>query len=102
MPHSVKPSSRRILLRVLAVTAGHWGLPGPIAARAWAQATGPIKPLTQLRIGYQRSTANGGSAKATDFEPVTLFSALSQVTTHIGFIATASTTYEEPYSLARK
>ena len=44
----------------------------------------------------------GGSAKVTDFEPVTLFSALSQVTTHIGFIATASTTYEEPYSLARK
>ncbi|MCH4249083.1 MAG: LLM class flavin-dependent oxidoreductase, partial [Acinetobacter populi] len=32
----------------------------------------------------------------------TLFSALSAVTKHIGFIATASTTYEEPYLLARK
>lgn len=36
------------------------------------------------------------------FEPVTLWAALSQVTKHIGFVATASTTYEEPYLLARK
>jgi FMN-dependent oxidoreductase (nitrilotriacetate monooxygenase family) len=33
---------------------------------------------------------------------VTLFSALSTVTKNIGFIATASTTYEDPYLLARK
>jgi alkanesulfonate monooxygenase len=31
-----------------------------------------------------------------------LFSALAATTTHIGFVATASTTYEEPYLLARK
>ena len=36
------------------------------------------------------------------FEPVTLWAALSAVTTHIGFVATASTTYEDPFSLARK
>jgi N-acetyl-S-(2-succino)cysteine monooxygenase len=36
------------------------------------------------------------------FEPVTLWSALSQVTENIGFVATASTTYEDPYLLARK
>jgi len=36
------------------------------------------------------------------FEPVTLWSALSQVTDSIGFVATASTTYEDPYLLARK
>ncbi len=44
----------------------------------------------------------GYSDKAVGFEPVTLFAALSVVTKHIGFIATASTTYEEPYLLARK
>lgn len=44
----------------------------------------------------------GGGASAATLEPVTLFSALSTVTTHIGFIATASTSYEEPYQLARK
>lgn len=36
------------------------------------------------------------------FEPVTLWAALSQVTKHVGFVATASTTYEDPYLLARK
>jgi len=36
------------------------------------------------------------------FEPVTLWAALSQVTSRVGFVATASTTYEDPYLLARK
>ena len=36
------------------------------------------------------------------FEPITLWAALSQVTDHIGFVATASTTYEDPYLIARK
>ncbi|WP_169583313.1 LLM class flavin-dependent oxidoreductase [Rhodobacter capsulatus] len=44
----------------------------------------------------------GGNAKVAGFEPVTLFAALSQHTKQLGFIATASTTYEEPYTLARK
>jgi len=39
---------------------------------------------------------------AAHFEPVTLWAALSQVTEHVGFVATASTTYEDPYLLARK
>jgi FMN-dependent oxidoreductase (nitrilotriacetate monooxygenase family) len=42
---------------------------------------------------------NGKSAK---FEPVTLWAALSQVTEHVGFVATSSTTYEDPYTTARK
>lgn len=41
-------------------------------------------------------------SNAAHFEPVTLWSALSQVTEHVGFVATASTTYEDPYLLARK
>jgi FMN-dependent oxidoreductase (nitrilotriacetate monooxygenase family) len=44
----------------------------------------------------------GGNARIAGFEPVTLFSALAPFTTHLGFIATASTTYEEPYTTARK
>lgn len=44
----------------------------------------------------------GGNAKVAGFEPVTLFSALAPLTKNIGFIATASTTYEEPYNTARK
>lgn len=48
----------------------------------------------------RETTARDG--KAAKFEPVTLWAALSQVTSHLGFVATASTTYEDPYSLARK
>ena len=36
------------------------------------------------------------------FEPLTLLSALAAVTERIGLVATASTTYNEPYILARK
>jgi FMN-dependent oxidoreductase (nitrilotriacetate monooxygenase family) len=36
------------------------------------------------------------------FEPFTLLSALAMVTDHIGLMATASTTYNEPYHVARK
>lgn len=36
------------------------------------------------------------------FEPITLLSALSSVTTHIGLTATATTTYNEPFHVARK
>ncbi len=35
------------------------------------------------------------------FEPLTLLSVLSAVTTHLGLAATASTTYAEPYHVAR-
>lgn len=44
----------------------------------------------------------GGNAKVAGFEPVTLFAALAPLTKNLGFIATASTTYEEPYNTARK
>lgn len=42
------------------------------------------------------------TAQGAHFEPLTLWAALSQSTTKIGFVATASTTYEDPYLLARK
>ncbi|KAK0630971.1 luciferase-like domain-containing protein [Bombardia bombarda] len=38
----------------------------------------------------------------TSFEPFTLLAALSAVTTKIGLAATASTTYEQPYHIARR
>jgi N-acetyl-S-(2-succino)cysteine monooxygenase len=36
------------------------------------------------------------------FEPLTLLAALAMVTTHIGLVATLSTTYTEPYTVARQ
>jgi FMN-dependent oxidoreductase (nitrilotriacetate monooxygenase family) len=35
-------------------------------------------------------------------EPISVLSAVSAVTTHVGLIATASTSYNEPYNLARR
>jgi FMN-dependent oxidoreductase (nitrilotriacetate monooxygenase family) len=46
--------------------------------------------------------ANSPSDRPSVFEPVTLFAALSQHTKNIGFVATATTTYEEPFIIARK
>ena len=42
------------------------------------------------------------SATVTSFDPLTLLPALSMVTSRLGLIATASTTYNEPYHVARK
>lgn len=41
-------------------------------------------------------------ARSEHFEPLTLLSALSVVTERIGLIATATTSYNEPYHVARK
>lgn len=42
------------------------------------------------------------SATVTSFDPLTLLPALAVLTERIGLIATASTTYNEPYHVARK
>ncbi|MBX9846883.1 MAG: LLM class flavin-dependent oxidoreductase [Xanthobacteraceae bacterium] len=42
------------------------------------------------------------SHTATSWEPFTLLSALSQATSHIGLIATGSTTFDAPYHIARR
>lgn len=46
--------------------------------------------------------ANTPSARPTVYDPVTLMAAISQHTEHIGFVATASTTYESPWAVARR
>lgn len=42
------------------------------------------------------------SSFVTRFEPITLFSALATMTTHIGLVCTSTTTYDEPYHIARR
>ncbi len=42
------------------------------------------------------------SATVTSFEPMTLLPALAMVTEHLGLVATGSTTYEQPYHVARR
>ena len=42
------------------------------------------------------------SATVTSFDPLTLLPALAMTTQHLGLIATASTTFEPPYTVARR
>ena len=42
------------------------------------------------------------SATVTSFDPLTLLPALAMMTEHLGLIATASTTFEQPYLIARR
>ena len=42
------------------------------------------------------------SHTTTSFEPFTLLSALATMTSHIGLVATASTTFDAPYHVARR
>ena len=42
------------------------------------------------------------SAQNAELEPLTLLAALAPMTKHIGLVATASTTYNEPFHVARK
>ena len=54
----------------------------------------------------ERDAPNGSLARMgyeiVEMEPMTLLPALAVVTKHIGLVTTASTTYNEPYNIARK
>ncbi len=49
-----------------------------------------------------KSPYRPSSGRQVHLEPVSLISALAAVTTHIGLVSTATTTYNEPYNLARR
>lgn len=46
--------------------------------------------------------AQNPTLRPSVFEPISLLSALATHTKHIGLVATATTTYDEPYSIARR
>ena len=51
---------------------------------------------------FGSADSRGRMGKQVKFEPMTVLSALAAVTTHIGLVATSTTTYAEPYTLARQ
>ncbi len=55
-----------------------------------------------IRFNDNPPGALSHTSKNVQFEPLTLLSALAMVTKHVGLVATASTTYNEPYHVARK
>jgi FMN-dependent oxidoreductase (nitrilotriacetate monooxygenase family) len=102
-------------MRPISIHTGAWRYPG-----AWPDANfnfGHIKMLIQkleagkfdaffmadhLAVLNMPVNALKRSHTVTSFEPFTLLSALSAVTERIGLIATGSTTFDEPYHVARR
>ncbi len=102
-------------MRPVSIHTGAWRYPG-----AWPDANfnlAHIKRLIQtleaakfdaffmadhLAVLNMPIDALKRSHTVTSFEPFTLLSALAMVTSRIGLVATASTTYDEPFHVARR
>lgn len=112
---SVRQLHLGAFLRPICVHAGAWRYPGAAPSAgfdfAWyrrfataleAARFDAIFLADSLALPRLAPSALSRNASATSFEPLTLLSALAPLTSHIGLIATASTTYNEPYHVARK
>ena len=102
-------------MRPVSIHTGAWRFPG-----AWPDANFNLAHLRQLIQTLERAkfdaffmadhmavlnmpvAALKRSHTVTSFEPFTLLAALSQATEHIGLIATATTTFDVPYHIARR
>ncbi|MBD1554842.1 LLM class flavin-dependent oxidoreductase [Pseudomonas typographi] len=102
-------------MRPVSIHTGAWRYPG-----AWPDANFNFKHLKHLAQTLEAAKFDAffmadhlallnmprealkRSHTATSFEPFTLLSALSQVTERIGLVATASTSFDEPFHVARR
>ncbi|WPP01953.1 LLM class flavin-dependent oxidoreductase [Pseudomonas sp. HR96] len=102
-------------MRPISIHTGAWRYPG-----AWADANFNFQHLKQLAQTLERGRFDAffmadhlallnmplealkRSHTSTSFEPFTLLSALSQCTEHLGLVATASTSFDEPFHVARR
>lgn len=102
-------------MRPVSLHTGAWRYPGaaPDANFNLAHLTSFIQTLERARFDAFFMADHLGvlnmplealkrSHTVTSFEPFTLLSALSMVTQHIGLVATASTTFDEPFHIARR
>src|SRR3977135_3466353 len=102
-------------MRPVSIHTGAWRYPGawPDANFNFAHIKQLIRKLEAGRCapfsmpdprGVRNMPVNAlkRSHTVTSFEPFTLLSALASVTEHIGLIATGSTTFDEPYHVARR
>jgi len=112
-------TKRMMHLGIFAMTAGHhvaaWRHPGAFRGDLFSEyaelariAEAAKFDLLFLADSLSTRIANRDAAQhsahnfsPTLLEPITLITALSTITTDLGFVATASTTFTEPYNLAR-
>lgn len=102
-------------MRPVSLHTGAWRYPG-----AWPDANFNLKHIVYLARRLEAAKFDAffmadhlavlnmpvealrRSHTVTSFEPFTLLSALAMATERIGLVATASTTYDEPYHVARR
>ncbi len=102
-------------MRPVGIHTGWWRYPGayPDANFNLRHLVGFIQKLEQgrfdaffmadhLALLNMDTAALSRSATVTSFEPFTLLSALAMVTERIGLVATASTTFDVPFHIARR
>ncbi len=102
-------------MRPISIHTGAWRYPGAapdanfnlplirrLAQRLEAAKFDAFFMADHLAVLNMPADALKRSHTATSFEPFTLLSALAMVTERIGLVATASTTYDEPYHIARR
>jgi alkanesulfonate monooxygenase len=102
-------------MRPISIHTGAWRYPGALAdanfnfpaIRRYAQTLERGKfdaffMADHLAVLNMPVEALKRSHTVTSFEPFTLLSALAGATEHIGLIATASTTFDSPYHIARR
>ena len=111
---------RKIKLTAFCNPPGHWRMPGAAPTdmafeenMALAQAaerglfdmvffqdSAAVSPAFYL--GGNDKEALSEAARCVRLEPLTMLAALAMVTKHIGLVATATTTYNDPFNIARK
>ncbi|HEY6869988.1 MAG TPA: LLM class flavin-dependent oxidoreductase [Novosphingobium sp.] len=102
-------------MRPIAIHTGAWRYPG-----AWPDANFNLSHMVQMTRTLEAAKFDAffmadqlavlnmpvdalkRSHTVTSFEPLTLLSALAMVTERMGLVATASTTYDLPYHVARR
>jgi len=73
-----------------------------LARRAEAAKFDMIFLGDQMTFQYEEDESLGRTSRGANFDPLTLLSALAVSTRDIGLIATGSTSYNEPFNIARK
>lgn len=102
-------------MRPIAIHTGAWRYPGAVAdanfnfpvirrliQKLEAACFDAFFMADHLAVLNMPTDALKRSHTVTSFEPFTLLSALAGATSRIGLVATASTTYDEPYHIARR
>jgi N-acetyl-S-(2-succino)cysteine monooxygenase len=111
---------RKMKLTAFCHPPGHWQMPGArptdmdfdecvhLAQTAergkfdmlFFQDSAAVAPAFYLSGGNAEALAE--AARCVRLEPLTLLAALAPMTKHLGLIATATTTYNDPFNIARK